>query len=248
MAYNEFSLLENAIDKFHNLYFKEKQTDTQFHISSGFKEIDDITGICGYPKGGIVEIYGRESTGKTYIVLSAIEEAQKNGSVLFVNSDYTFIENYFSSFNIDKDLIHIISPGDGDDIYQSFEYILRSGAISLVIVDSIASILPPKGGDPIEHIKYISVLIKKLSAAIGQYNIPCLFTNHIREGSSKRGVSTGGNILKFYSRIRLNTEKTGKFIYNGDEIIGETIKITVVKNKLNKHKENKSTKIDILYK
>jgi len=247
LSSNERDILDAALDECSELY-KPLAIDNSNCLPSGFEEINKLIGSCGYPKGGIVEIYGRESTGKTYIVLTCIAEAQKEGSVLFINTDYTFMDRYLDSFNIYRSKILVINPEDGEDLFNNFELLVRSGGISLVIIDSIAAILPPKGSDPIEHIKYVSNLVKRLAASVGKYNVVCLFTNHIREDGSKKGVSTGGHILKFYARLRLNTERTGKLILDKERILGEQIRINVIKNKIDKTKEQKNTKIDIYYK
>ncbi len=217
-------------------------------LSTGFEEIDNIIG--GYPKGCIIEIVGKEASAKTYMSLKAIEKIhEKGGYAIYYDTDRTFVNSYIDNFDIDPDMMNVIRPDDGHDILDSMDRIIRTGAVSMFIIDSITAIMPKCGeGDAISHLKYISRLTKVISQTIGQSGCYCIFTNQVRENSLGT-TSTGGKILRHYANIRINTSRTNKFIRHNDEIIGETISVKILDKKTSKEDRRhfKSTKIDILY-
>ncbi len=242
--------IDQTLDSIIDLYETEHETAVEEYLDTGFEELNKI--IKGYPKGRIVEIFGGEASAKTYLVLKAIEKVHLlGGFVIYYDTDHTFSESYIESFDINKDMMIIMRPKHGEDIIDSMHRIIRTGAVSLFIIDSITSIIPKcDTGEPFAHIKYVTNLTKVLSQTIGSNGCYCIFTNQIRE--SKQGlVSTGGKILKDYSYIRINTSRANKFLMMGDEKIGEKINVKIIKNKMAENKEDiyshKTVKINILY-
>lgn len=240
-----FDNLESSLVELQSLYKVEEISESTI-IKTGYKQVDDLTG-GGYPRGRIVEIFGKESSAKTYLVLKALEGLPKDCITIFIDTDRTFSNEYLEDFGIDIRRLILIQPESGNDLIESLENIIRSGIVDLIIIDSIAAILSDDAGDAIEHLKYISKLTKKISALVGRYNCGCLFTNQVRDDGSKQGISTGGKILKAYAAIRLNTERLNKYIEDkkGNKV-GEHIKVTQIKNTINK-KHRTHTIIEIRY-
>ncbi len=212
-------------------------------IPSGSPSLDIALGIGGYPKGRIVEVYGPESSGKTTLALTAIAEAQKNGGVAaFVDAEHALDVGYARKLGVNtKDLL-ISQPDTGEQALEITETLVRSGAIDILVVDSVAALTPRaeiEGDMGDSHVglqaRLMSQALRKLTGAINRSHCTVVFINQIR---MKIGVmfgnpetTTGGNALKFYSSVRLDVRRIGA-IKNGDEIVGNRTAVKVVKNKM----------------
>ena len=212
-------------------------------IPSGSPSLDIALGIGGYPKGRIVEVYGPESSGKTTLALTAIAEAQKNGGVAaFVDAEHALDVGYARKLGVNtKDLL-ISQPDTGEQALEITETLVRSGAIDILVVDSVAALTPRaeiEGDMGDSHVglqaRLMSQALRKLTGAINRSHCTVVFINQIR---MKIGVmfgnpetTTGGNALKFYSSVRLDVRRIGA-IKNGDEIVGNRTAVKVVKNKV----------------
>ena len=212
-------------------------------ISSGSIGLDIALGIGGYPKGRIIEIYGPESSGKTTLALHAIAECQKKGGMAaFIDAEHAFDRSYAQKLKIDVDNILISQPDNGEQALEIADNLIRSGAIDIIVIDSVAALTPKSEieGDMGDskmglQARLMSQALRKLTASIGRTNCVAIFINQLRE---KIGVffgnpetTTGGNALKFYSSVRLDIRR-GAAIKDGDNIIGNTTKVKIVKNKL----------------
>ena len=212
-------------------------------ISSGSINLDIALGVGGYPKGRVIEIYGPESSGKTTLTIHAIAEAQKQGGVAaFIDAEHAFDASYAAALGVDIDNLYISQPDNGEQALEIADHLISSGAIDLVIVDSVAALTPKSEiegemGDSKMglHARLMSQALRKLTATINKTNCTVIFINQIR---MKIGVmfgnpetTTGGNALKFYSSVRLDIRRIGS-IKHGDEIIGNRTRVKVVKNKV----------------
>tara|TARA_Y100001978_G_scaffold15144_1_gene11847 strand:+ start:78 stop:1082 length:1005 start_codon:yes stop_codon:yes gene_type:complete len=212
-------------------------------ISSGSINLDLALGVGGYPKGRVIEIYGPESSGKTTLTIHAIAEAQKQGGVAaFIDAEHAFDASYAAALGVDIDNLYISQPDNGEQALEIADHLISSGAIDLVIVDSVAALTPKSEiegemGDSKMglHARLMSQALRKLTATINKTNCTVIFINQIR---MKIGVmfgnpetTTGGNALKFYSSVRLDIRRIGS-IKHGDEIIGNRTRVKVVKNKV----------------
>jgi recombination protein RecA len=213
------------------------------HISTGSLGLDIGLGIGGLPKGRIVEIYGPESSGKTTLALSTIAQAQKSGgTVAFVDAEHALDVSYARKLGVDTESLLISQPDTGEDALEITETLVRSGAIDVLVVDSVAALTPRaeiEGDMGDSHMglqaRLMSQALRKLTAIINRSNCLVIFINQIR---MKIGVmfgnpetTTGGNALKFYSSVRLDVRRIGA-LKNGDEIIGNKTAVKVVKNKM----------------
>jgi recombination protein RecA len=244
--------LQSTIDRLDKLYGKgtvmrlgDKQSIEVEVISTGSLSLDIATGINGLPKGRIIEIYGPESSGKTTIAIHAIAEAQKKGGIAaFVDAEHAFDRFYAASLGVDVDSLLIAQPDHGEQALEITENLIRSGAIDIIVVDSVAALVPRSEiegemGDSKMGLqaRLMSQAMRKLTGAIGRTNCCCIFINQLRE---KIGVmfgnpetTTGGNALKFYASMRLDIRKTGSAIKDKEgNIIGNHVKVKVAKNKL----------------
>ncbi|MGZ3773823.1 MAG: recombinase RecA [Pseudobdellovibrionaceae bacterium] len=212
-------------------------------ISTGALSLDIALGIGGLPKGRIVEIYGPESSGKTTIALSVIAQAQKKGGVVaFVDAEHALDVNYARKLGVNTEDLLISQPDTGEQALEITETLVRSGAIDVLVVDSVAALVPRaeiEGDMGDSHVglqaRLMSQALRKLTAAINRSNTLVIFINQIR---MKIGVmfgnpetTTGGNALKFYSSVRLDVRRVGA-IKNGEDVTGNRTAVKVVKNKM----------------
>jgi recombination protein RecA len=212
-------------------------------ISSGSLGLDLALGVGGYPKGRIVEIYGPESSGKTTLTLHAIAEAQKAGGIAaFIDAEHAFDRFYAEKLGVDIDNLIISQPDNGEQALEITESLIRSGAVDVVVVDSVAALTPKSEieGDMGDskmglHARLMSQALRKLTGTIHKTNCTVFFINQLRD---KIGVmfgnpetTTGGNALKFYASIRVDIRKSTQ-IKDGDNIIGNRAKAKIVKNKV----------------
>ena len=222
----------------------EDSVDTTIEvIPSGSLGIDLALGVGGYPRGRIIEIYGPESSGKTTLTLHAIAEAQKAGGIAaFIDAEHAFDRNYAAKLGIDLENLIISQPDNGEQALEIADNLIRSGAIDIVVIDSVAALTPKaeiegEMGDSKMglHARLMSQALRKLTATINRTKCTVIFINQLRE---KIGVmfgnpetTTGGNALKFYASVRLDIRRSTQ-IKNGDEVIGNHSKVKVVKNKV----------------
>jgi len=212
-------------------------------IPSGSLGVDLALGVNGYPRGRIIEIYGPESSGKTTLTLHAIAEAQKAGGIAaFIDAEHAFDRFYAQKLGIDIDNLIISQPDNGEQALEIAENLIRSGAIDIVVIDSVAALTPKSEiegemGDSKMglHARLMSQALRKLTATISKTNCTVFFINQLRE---KIGVmfgnpetTTGGNALKFYASVRLDIRKSSQ-IKDGENVIGNRTKVKVVKNKI----------------
>ena len=213
------------------------------HISTGSLSLDIALGIGGLPRGRIVEIYGPESSGKTTLSLHCIAEGQKNGgNVAFIDVEHALDPVYAAALGVDVDSLLVSQPDTGEDALEIAEALIRSGAIDVIVIDSVAALVPKaeiegEMGDSHVglHARLMSQALRKLAGAINKSNCVAIFINQLREkvgvvyGNPE--VTTGGRALKFYSSVRIEIRKGEAIKVNG-EIIGNHTKAKVVKNKI----------------
>jgi recombination protein RecA len=212
-------------------------------ISSGSLGIDLALGVGGYPRGRVIEIYGPESSGKTTLTLHAIAEAQKAGGIAaFIDAEHAFDRNYAEKLGVDIENLIISQPDNGEQALEIAENLIRSGAIDIVVIDSVAALTPKSEiegemGDSKMglHARLMSQALRKLTGTISKTHCTVFFINQLRE---KIGVmfgnpetTTGGNALKFYASVRLDIRRSTQ-IKDGDNVLGNRTKVKVVKNKV----------------
>ena len=212
-------------------------------IPSGSLTLDMALGVKGYPKGRIVEIYGPESSGKTTLTILAIAECQKQGGICaFIDAEHAFDAVYAKALGVDVDNLIISQPDNGEQALEIADNLIRSGAIDLIIVDSVAALTPKaeiegEMGDSQMGLqaRLMSKALRKLTASISKAHTCCIFINQLRE---KIGVmfgnpetTSGGNALKFYSSIRLDIRRSTQ-IKGGEDVTGNRTRVKVVKNKV----------------
>ena len=212
-------------------------------IPTGSIALDHALGVGGYPKGRIIEIFGPESSGKTTLAIHAIAEAQKNGGVAaFIDAEHAFDRFYAAKLGVNVDELLISQPDNGEQALEITEQLIRSAAVDIIVVDSVAALTPKAEieGDMGENklglqARLMSQALRKLTSTIAKTNTTCIFINQLRE---KIGVmfgnpetTTGGNALKFYASVRLDIRKTSN-VKNGEEVVGSQVKVKVVKNKV----------------
>ncbi len=212
-------------------------------IPTGSLGLDIALGVGGYPRGRIIEIYGPESSGKTTLAIHAIAEVQKNGGIAaFIDAEHAFDRFYAEKLGVDVDNLYISQPDNGEQALEIADQLIRSSAIDLIIIDSVAALTPKKEiegdmGDSAVglHARLMSQALRKLTSTISKTKTTCIFINQLRE---KIGVSfgnpettTGGNALKFYASVRLDIRKSTA-IKDGDNVLGNLTKVKVVKNKV----------------
>ncbi|MCB1658499.1 MAG: recombinase RecA [Pseudomonadales bacterium] len=213
-------------------------------ISTGSLGLDVALGIGGIPRGRIIEIYGPESSGKTTLAIHAIAEAQKKGGICaIIDAEHAFDKKYAEALGVDTDNLYITQPDDGEQALDIAEQLIRSAAIDLVVIDSVAALVPRSEiegemGDSKMglHARLMSQAMRKLTGAINKTSCSCIFINQLRE---KIGVmfgnpetTTGGNALKFYASIRLDIRRSTQIKDKEGNVIGNQTKVKVVKNKL----------------
>ena len=247
---DKLKALRAAMDKIEKNFGKGsimKLGDESFEdvdvIPSGSIGLDAALGVGGYPRGRIVEIYGPESSGKTTLAIHAIAEAQKAGGIAaFIDAEHAFDRFYAAKLGVDIDNLWISQPDSGEQALDIAEQLIRSSAIDIVVIDSVAALTPRAEleGDMGENkvglqARLMSQALRKLTATINKTNTTCIFINQLRE---KIGImfgnpetTTGGNALKFYASVRLDIRSIGK-LKDGDEIKGNQVRVKVVKNKV----------------
>lgn len=212
-------------------------------ISSGSLTLDLALGIGGVPRGRIVEIYGPESSGKTTVALHIIAEAQKTGgNAAFIDAEHALDPNYAKALGVDTDRLLVSQPDCGEDALEIADALVRSGALDVCVIDSVAALVPQQeidGDMGANHVglqaRLMSQALRKLAGAISKTNCIVIFINQLREkvgvmyGNPE--VTTGGKALKFYASVRLDVRKTEN-LKNGDEVYGNHVKVKVVKNKV----------------
>lgn len=212
-------------------------------ISSGSISLDHALGIGGFPRGRIVEIYGPESSGKTTLAIHAIAQAQKSGGIAaFIDAEHAFDSSYAAKLGVDIDNLFVSQPDNGEQALEIAENLIRSGAIDIIVIDSVAALTPKSEiegemGDSKMGLqaRLMSQALRKLTGTINKTGCCCIFINQLRE---KIGVmfgnpetTTGGNALKFYASVRLDIRRISQ-IKDGDSVTGNRARVKVVKNKL----------------
>ena len=242
--------LQATIDKIEKDYGKgtimklgeQPQWDVQV-IPSGSIALDHALGIGGYPRGRIVEIYGPESSGKTTLAIHAIAQAQKAGGIAaMIDAEHAFDRTYAKALGVNLETLLISQPDNGEQALEIADNLIRSGAIDIVVIDSVAALTPKAeiegemGDNKVGlQARLMSQALRKLTANIAKTNTCCIFINQLRE---KIGImfgnpetTTGGNALKFYASVRIDVRRTTQ-LKDGDEALGNRTKVKVVKNKM----------------
>jgi recombination protein RecA len=242
--------LQATIDKIEKDYGKgtimklgdQPQWDVQV-IPSGSVALDHALGIGGYPRGRIIEIYGPESSGKTTLAIHAIAQAQKQGGIAaMVDAEHAFDRSYTKALGVNLETLLISQPDNGEQALEIADNLIRSGAIDIVVIDSVAALTPKAeiegemGDNKVGlQARLMSQALRKLTANISKTNTCCIFINQLRE---KIGVmfgnpetTTGGNALKFYASVRIDVRRTTQ-LKDGDEALGNRTRVKVVKNKM----------------
>ncbi len=249
---DKMKVLKLALDKIEKDYGKgsvmmlgDKQQTNIESISTGSLGLDVALGIGGFPRGRIIEIYGPESSGKTTIAIHTIAEAQKKGGVCaIIDAEHAFDAGYAKKLGVDVDNLLISQPDYGEQALEIADRLISSGAVDVVVVDSVAALVPKSEleGDMGDskmglHARLMSQALRKLTATISRTGTICIFINQLRE---KIGVvfgnpetTTGGNALKFYASVRLDIRRPASGqIKDGDNVLGSRVKVKVVKNKV----------------
>jgi recombination protein RecA len=242
--------LQLTMDKIEKSYGKgsimrlgDKPVDDVAAISSGSIALDLALGIGGYPKGRVIEIFGPESSGKTTLAIHAIAEAQKQGGIAaIIDAEHAFDPGYATKLGVNINELLISQPDNGEQALEIADNLIRSGAIDIIVIDSVAALTPKaeiegEMGDSKMglHARLMSQALRKLTANISKTKTCCIFINQLRE---KIGVmfgnpetTTGGNALKFYASVRVDIRKIGQ-LKDGEEVQGNHTRVKIVKNKI----------------
>ena len=237
------SKIEKDFGKGSIMKLGEEKIENVDVIPTGSIGLNAALGVGGYPRGRIIEIYGPESSGKTTLAIHAIAEAQKAGGIAaFIDAEHAFDRFYAEKLGVDVDNLFISQPDNGEQALEIADQLIRSSAIDILVVDSVAALTPKKEiegdmGDSAVglHARLMSQALRKLTGTIAKTNTTCIFINQLRE---KIGVmfgnpetTTGGNALKFYASVRIDVRKSSP-IKDGDNVLGNLTKVKVVKNKV----------------
>ena len=237
------SKIEKDFGKGSIMRMGEEKIDNVEVIPTGSIGLNAALGVGGYPKGRIIEIYGPESSGKTTLAIHAIAEAQKAGGIAaFIDAEHAFDRFYAQKLGVDINNLYISQPDNGEQALEIAEQLIRSAAIDIIVIDSVAALTPKKEieGDMGDssvglHARLMSQALRKVTSTIAKTNTTCIFINQLRE---KIGVmfgnpetTTGGNALKFYASVRLDIRKVTT-LKDGDQPIGNQVRVKVVKNKV----------------
>ncbi len=242
--------LQLTLDKIEKNYGKgtimklgDEATPDVDSISTGSISLDAALGVGGFPKGRVIEIYGPESSGKTTLAIHAIAESQKKGGIAaFIDAEHAFDVTYAKKLGVDIENLLVSQPDHGEQALEITENLIRSGAIDIIVIDSVAALTPKSEiegemGDSKMglHARLMSQALRKLTATISKTRCCCIFINQLRE---KIGVmfgnpetTTGGNALKFYASVRIDIRRMTQ-IKEGENVVGNRVKIKVVKNKV----------------
>ncbi len=237
------SKIEKDFGKGSIMRMGEEKIENVEVIPTGSIGLNAALGVGGYPKGRIIEIYGPESSGKTTLAIHAIAEAQKAGGIAaFIDAEHAFDRFYAQKLGVDIDNLYISQPDNGEQALEIADQLIRSAAIDIIVIDSVAALTPKKEiegdmGDSAVglHARLMSQALRKVTSTIAKTNTTCIFINQLRE---KIGVmfgnpetTTGGNALKFYASVRLDIRRVTS-IKDGDNVIGNQVRVKVVKNKV----------------
>ena len=237
------SKIEKDFGKGSIMRMGDEQIEQVDVIPTGSIGLNAALGVGGYPRGRIIEIYGPESSGKTTLAIHAMAEAQKQGGIAaFIDAEHAFDRFYAEKLGVDVNNLYIAQPDNGEQALEIADQLIRSSAVDIVVIDSVAALTPKKEiegdmGDSAVglHARLMSQALRKLTSTIAKTNTTCIFINQLRE---KIGImfgnpetTTGGNALKFYASVRLDIRKSTP-IKDGDEVLGNLTKVKVVKNKV----------------
>ncbi len=246
----KLKILQSTLDKIEKNYGKgsimklgDRPDESYDAISTGSISLDAALGIGGFPKGRIIEIYGPESSGKTTLAIHAIAESQRKGGIAaFIDAEHAFDPVYAKKLGVDTDNLLVSQPDNGEQALEIADNLIRSGAIDIIVIDSVAALTPKAeiDGEMGEskvglHARLMSQALRKMTSTISKTGCCCIFINQLRE---KIGVmfgnpetTTGGNALKFYSSVRLDIRRLAH-IKDGERVLGAQTRVKVVKNKV----------------
>jgi recombination protein RecA len=248
---DKLKALRAAMDKIEKTYGKgsimkmgDKTVEQVGVISSGSIGLDAALGVGGYPRGRVIEIFGPESSGKTTLAIHAIAEAQKAGGIAaFIDAEHAFDRFYAAKLGVDIDNLYVSQPDNGEQALEIAEQLIRSSAVDIVVIDSVAALTPKSEieGDMGDskmglQARLMSQALRKLTGAINKTNTTCIFINQLRDKinvsyGGNPETTTGGNALKFYASVRVDIRR-GSQIKDGEQVKGYQTRVKVVKNKL----------------